>query len=43
MLGGSGAELQSEERRRGAAAEGGSEWRKMERAGAYMVEAFGTG
>ena len=25
------------------AAEGGSEWRKMERAGAYMVEAFGTG
>ena len=25
------------------AAEGGSEWRKKERAGAYMVEAFGTG
>ena len=25
------------------AAEGGSEWRKIERAGAYMVEAFGTG
>jgi len=39
-----GAELQSKERRRGAAAaEGGGEWRKMERAGAYMVEAFGTG
>jgi len=27
----------------GRAAEGGSEWRKKERAGAYMVEAFGTG
>ena len=26
-----------------AAAEGDSEWRKKERAGAYMVEAFGTG
>ena len=25
------------------AADGGIEWRKMERAGAYMVEAFGTG
>jgi len=25
------------------AAEGGSEWRKMERVGAYMGEAFGTG
>ena len=25
------------------AAKGGGEWRKMERAGAYMVEAFGTG
>ena len=24
------------------AAEGDSEWRKMERAGAYMVEAFGS-
>ena len=29
--------------RTGRAAEGGSEWRKMESAGAYMVEAFGTG